>query len=121
MTYGNIVNFLINRFPEFTKYDKENLDIPHVILGNFADFVVLEIDKNPGDKTTLEIFDLINNLFEESDDIKLIDAFQIEVFENFAQSENVINFSRRNLIGKARDCFEKSVNDFGIESMRLKS
>jgi hypothetical protein len=120
ITFENIVQYIINEFPDFTEYDKGSLDIQHVILGNFADFIVEKIESNEYNEIVEKAVEIINKIFQDSLDTKLMDLFQVEVFENFAQSEKAINFSRSNLKGKAIEYFEKAMNHFGIEGMRLK-
>lgn len=108
-----IVEYLLKTFPEFEEYDKENIDIPHVIVGNFAAFLIKKIEGQEIDDVVKRSYQMINDLFSENNDRDLLDLIQIELFENLAQSKPAINFSRTHLNEDARKSFEKAMKDFG--------
>jgi hypothetical protein len=118
ITYDNIIDSLLKEFPEFNSYDKENIDLPHVIIGNFAEMLVNKIENNPNDDVLNKAFEFVNKIFSSNNDNKLLDLLRIELFENLAQSRSAIMFSRKKLNGTARDSFEKAMTDFGVVEMR---
>jgi antitoxin component HigA of HigAB toxin-antitoxin module len=123
INYDNIVRYIIDNFPEFKEYDKEYIDAPYIIIASFGDFLTKRIEaQDKNDKVVSRALDLINNLFTDSDtETKLLDLINIEIFEHFAGSKQAIIFSRSFLAPKAREYFEKTMIDFGIESMKLRS
>ncbi len=114
ITYQNIVPVILKNFPEFKDYDLDYLDIQHVIIGKFAQFLINKIENFPDDKVIPKSFKFINDIFTNSSDYKLLDLIRIELFENLVQSKKVIEVSQIYLHGNAISSFKIVMEEFGV-------
>lgn len=123
ITYDNISQLIIVKFPELLKFgelDKDDLNSPYAVLHFFDSFLVKEINKDSG--RVQEIFDFINIAYNNfgiskssSSDDTLQNLLYIEIFEQLAQTKEAIKNARKYLTGQAKDEFETIFRYAGIE------
>jgi len=100
--YDKLPDILMEEIPEFiTVFDKD--DGAYLILGEFARFVMSNIDSN---EILSKSFGFINCSIERGG-MKTEDAIITQVFEQFYESEDIIILSTIYLKGKALDIFLK--------------
>ena len=102
--YKDVVEVLLNRFPEFMEtkyYDSDNSDLAYVVWGGFGSFVTtymrsLPADRLDDDTLVAKVFDLANELMD-SDDPETRTIVVVELFENFYMYRKTLELARRKL------------------------
>ncbi len=115
--YSNIVDFLIEEFPEFKEtevfklFDKEDFKLAYIVWGAFSIYAVDRLMKNGADDLVVQrLFNFINEQFDNTDsDPKVLELLTVEIFESFAQEKESLKFSRQNTHGKPRHPVEMSL------------
>lgn len=129
ITYNNIVNNLVERFPDYRmsdEFDKDSLHSQYVMFSGFGRFLTAEIEKEEqSDELTKRAFQFINEIYNGptiKSDTDPQDTLQnliyIEIFENLAQTKRGVQIARKYLIGKAKDEFETVFRYTGVEKYK---
>ena len=126
VNYQNIIEVTLNSFPEFkeSKQFKEimeevDISLPYIFFGYFNEFIIdhLTSEKHRGSPIIQRFVIFVNELFADTNsDPKVLNLIQIEIFELLAESKELIEFARKNLVGKALDTFEFTSRHYGVEA-----
>lgn len=120
ITYDNIIDILLEKFPEYKNskkyFDESNKDLQYIVLGNLSLMAFEDIDKK-ADKSLAEklvkFTDGIMNDFVSSDE--LINLFQIEVFEQLVGSRTGAKLAKQLLHGKSVELLEQTMKHYNTD------
>ena len=91
MNYSTVVAQLLERLPEFAKYDPApDADLPHDVFGSFALFLCEEIrksDPHSQDDTLKRAFEFINEM-AMARDIEVVNLLVVSVLEQIGDDEH---------------------------------
>lgn len=115
--YKDIIQFWLKEFPEFNvqEWNKDNLNLPHIVFADFADFLINKIEEKGRDDTIVQkTFTIINNQFNDSDpDPEVLNLLQVEIFENLSNSKFGTELAWELLSPKALEYFKNTKQYFG--------
>lgn len=126
--YENVIEILLERFPEFTETEdfREGVfqDIPYSVWGAFGNYITNHIRSAPAgaledDDLTNRVFDLANKLMDSGDD-ETQTIVVIELFENFYSYSKTLELARKKLHPRHVPWLEKqglwiATSDPGVE------
>ncbi len=126
--YSDSVQVLLEKFPEFKDSNEylivqDELDLPYGIYFAFMKTILQEIKSPAKDTQIIKRFvDFVNESFADDEtDPESLNLMQIEFFENLTSSKDLIEFARKNFIGKALEMFEFTSKHFGVEAAESRS
>jgi hypothetical protein len=122
-TYKQIVPFLLEHFPEFKetddykRYDKQDLGLPYIVWADFTRYVLERLENNGAEDAVVQrLFNVVNEQFDNSgSDPQVINLLSVEVFEQFAQQKDSLEFARQHTHEKARHQLELVLAYTGVE------
>jgi hypothetical protein len=119
LKFENSIEILYGKFPEFKESEQFKLmtiseDLPYVVYSWFYGFIIKNLRN---DFVVKKFISFINESFNDPTvDPELLNLMQIEFFENLTSSKDLIEFARKNFIGKALEMFEFTSKHFGVEA-----
>lgn len=117
ITYNNIIEKLMERFPEYSNslkyYDETNKDSHYIVLGNLCLMVFNDIDNKKDNKLAEKLVKLADEIFNNpNSDHKLINLFAIEVLENLTGSRTGAVLAKSLLHNKSIDLLEQTLINY---------
>ena len=120
-----IITYLIREFPDFQEsrrwkdleyLEEERMKLPYVIWGQFAEYAKERLRQyGIRDVVCAKLFELVNQqLNNEKTDPRLKNLIIVEIFENFAQTEEALLYARSHTTGKARHDLEMVLTATGV-------
>jgi hypothetical protein len=121
ITYNNIINELLKKFPEYEKskryYDDASKDLPYIVLGNLCLMIFEEIDQKQNIELAERLMQLTDKIFNDpNSDDKLINLFAIEVLENVTGSKTGAILAKKLFHGKSVDLLEQTLKHYNTDS-----
>lgn len=118
VTYNNISEMLLERFPEYkksTKYYKDtNKNLPHVLLANLSLMIFDNIDQNDSLDLACRLVTMADEVINNpSTDGEVINLFQVEMFEQLVGSRKGAILAKELLHSKSLDLLEQTLKHFG--------
>ena len=106
MNAAVLLRTLKHRVPEFAA-DDLFLDLPYVVFGEFASFIIERLGKHGGDDPVVRrAFDLVNDLFFEGDP-ETVNIIQTTLFEQVADDRAIAGAAHSLLEPSARTSLEQ--------------
>lgn len=123
----NLIEYLIQKFPEYTKtntfksYNEVELKFTYMIVSDLANYVIERLEKyGVTDPVAERLFNFINEQFNNLlSDPEVLNIIMIEIFDNFATTKEMLEFSRKNTSGKARHAVEMCLVSSGVDKPDL--
>jgi hypothetical protein len=117
MNAAALLRSLNRRVPEFSA-DDLFLDLPYVVFGEFAGFVVDRLDKHGSDDPVVKrSFDFVNDLFFEGDP-EMVNIIETTLFEQLADDSVVARAAHALLEPSAQTSFEQIAKWAGGNEVR---
>jgi hypothetical protein len=126
ITYKNIINKVVENFPEYKaseEFEKDSVDSQYAILAGFGKFLTRKIEEQAESQELIKrAFQFVNDIYNgpvvknDSDPPDTLqNLFYIEIFENLAQTKKGVEAARKYLEGSAKDEFETVFKHTGVE------
>jgi hypothetical protein len=105
IAYNDVVDILLERFPEFKETEDFkwgiDLDIPYSVWGAFGRYITTYMNRLPADRIEADelvnrVFDFANEMLDRGDD-DTHTIVVIELFENFYTYRKTLELGRRKL------------------------
>ena len=125
ITYENITDTLLKRFPEYKEseyYDEDSTELNYVMIGNFSLFLSERIEKfSESDEFIQRVFQFVNEAYNDpsatnpakssmsgSDSVR--NLLRVAIFENLGGTKKGIALAKKYLKDIANDDFEVVIN-----------
>ena len=120
ITYNNVVDKIIEKFPEYkssAQYFEESMwDLPYVMLGNLCLMAFEDIDKKSDISLAERLVRWSDEIFNNpNSDEKVVNLFAIEVLENLVGSKTGAKLAKSFLHGKSNDILKITLTGFNTK------
>lgn len=117
VTYDNIINILLEKFPEYKNsekyFDESNKELTYIVLGNLCLMAFEDIDNKRDVMLAEKLVKFADEIFNNSSsDDKLVNLFAVEVLENLTGSRTGANLAKQLLHGKSVELLEQTMKNY---------
>lgn len=117
ITYENIVGVILKKFPEYKNseeyFDESMKDLPYIVLGNLSLMAFENIDTNLNISLAEKLVKFTDEIINDANsEDKLINAFQVQVFEQIVGSRTGAKLAEKLLHGKSVELLEQTLKHY---------
>ena len=120
LTYNNVIEKILKEFPEYKTseeyFDDINVDLPYIVLGNLGLMALEDLDDKTDTSMAEKLLritdDVLNN--PNSDD-KILDLFQVQIFEKLTAYKKGAILAKKILRGKSLELLEQTLEYYNTE------
>lgn len=123
ITYDNIIDKLLEKFPEYKNseqyYDELNKDLHYIVLGNLCLMAFEDIDNSRDHSMAEKLVRLADNIFNNPNSSdRLVNLFSVEVLENLVGSRTGAKLAKSLLSGKSLGFLNLTLKGYGTKEFR---
>lgn len=120
INYSEIQDIIDSTFPEYKNssfHDVEGRDQPYVYVGDFAHFVLDDLDNKPDSVVLAErLLKFVDEVFNNPDSsIELVNLLQIEVFENLVSTKTGAVLAKKLLHNRSLTLLDQTLTGYGTK------
>jgi len=120
LTYNNVIEKILKEFPEYKTseeyFDDINVDLPYIVLGNLGLMALEDLDDKTDTSMAEKLLritdDVLNN--PNSDD-KILDLFQVQIFEKLTAYKKGAILAKKILRGKSLELLEQTLEYYNTD------